>query len=195
MLARVIVDQDQVMLTARGVTLLVEKLHSTEDNVIVLAASLLSSLAHTRAGIPDAMVTTGAIDVLVEKLSSQNDQVRSACAVALGYLTFNRTAARILFSACRNTPGLYKKLDENIGKNAKISQEFVQDFKRAKIVGLPSQWFVLNSHLDLYPSVWISNYIYSYIYSSRKIWVLNSWFWLWLSWSQTCTGVFWSVLI
>lgn len=160
-LARVIVDQDQVMLTARGVTLLVEKLHSTEDNVIVLAASLLSSLAHTRAGIPDAMVTTGAIDVLVEKLSSQNDQVRSACAVALGYLTFNRTAARILFSACRNTPGLYKKLDENIGKNAKISQEFVQDFKRAKIVGLPSQWFVLNSHLDLYPSVWISN---SYIH-------------------------------
>lgn len=154
-LARVIVDQDQVMLTARGVTLLVEKLHSTEDNVIVLAASLLSSLAHTRAGIPDAMVTTGAIDVLVEKLSSRNDQVRSACAVALGYLTFNRTAARILFSACRNTPGLYKKLDENIGKNAKISQEFVQDFKRAKIVGLPSQWFVLNSCLCLHSSVWI----------------------------------------
>lgn len=146
-LARVIVDQDQVMLTASGVTLLVKKLHSTEDNVIVLAASLLSSLAHTRAGIPDAMVTSGAIDVLVDKLSSQNDQVRGACAVALGYLTFNRTAARILFSACRNTPGLYKKLEENIGKNAKISQEFVQDFKRAKIVGLPSQWFVFISGL------------------------------------------------
>lgn len=146
-LARVIVDQDQVMLTASGVTLLVKKLHSTEDNVIVLAASLLSSLAHTRAGIPDAMVTSGAIDVLVDKLSSQNDQVRGACAVALGYLTFNRTAARILFSACRNTPGLYKKLEENIGKNAKISQEFVQDFKRAKIVDLPSQWFVFISGL------------------------------------------------
>ncbi|XP_065929233.1 ankyrin and armadillo repeat-containing protein isoform X4 [Magallana gigas] len=150
-LARVIVDQDQVMLTARGVTLLVEKLHSTEDNVIVLAASLLSSLAHTRAGIPDAMVTTGAIDVLVEKLSSRNDQVRSACAVALGYLTFNRTAARILFSACRNTPGLYKKLDENIGKNAKISQEFVQDFKRAKIVGLPSQCLEINGGPPVIP--------------------------------------------
>nr|XP_022304475.1 ankyrin and armadillo repeat-containing protein-like isoform X2 [Crassostrea virginica] len=150
-LARVIVDQDQVMLTASGVTLLVKKLHSTEDNVIVLAASLLSSLAHTRAGIPDAMVTSGAIDVLVDKLSSQNDQVRGACAVALGYLTFNRTAARILFSACRNTPGLYKKLEENIGKNAKISQEFVQDFKRAKIVGLPSQCLEINGGPPVIP--------------------------------------------
>ncbi|XP_061167170.1 ankyrin and armadillo repeat-containing protein-like [Saccostrea echinata] len=150
-LARVIVDQDQVNLTARGVTLLVEKLHSKEDNVIVLAASLLSSLAHTRAGIPDAMVTSGAIDILVDKLSSRNDQVRSACAVALGYLTFNRTAARILFSACRNTPGLYKKLEENIGKNAKISQEFVQDFKRAKIVGLPSQCLEINGGPPVIP--------------------------------------------
>ncbi|XP_056008070.1 ankyrin and armadillo repeat-containing protein-like isoform X2 [Ostrea edulis] len=150
-LARVIVDQDQVMLTARGVTLLVERLQSKEDNVIVLAASLLSSLAHTRAGIPDAMVTSGAIDILVDKLSSPNDQVRGACAVALGYLTFNRTAARILFSACRNTPGLYKKLEENIGKNAKISQEFVQDFKRAKIVGLPSQCLEINGGPPVIP--------------------------------------------
>ena len=139
-LARVIVDQDQVILTARGVTYLVEKLHSTDDNVIVLAASLLSSLAHTRAGIPDAMVTTGALEVLMERLSSDNEQVKSACAVALGYLTFNRTAARILFGACRNDPDLYKDLMKNIGKNPKISQEFVQDFKRAKLVGLPSQW-------------------------------------------------------
>jgi len=136
------VDEDQVYLTARGVTLLVEKLDHEDDNVIVLAASLLSSLAHTRAGIPDAMVTTGAIDYLVEKLSSPNDQVRSAVAVALGYLTFNRTAARLLFGVCRNTPGLYTKLSDNIGNSAKISNEFVQDFERAKLVGLPSQWFV-----------------------------------------------------
>ncbi|OWF40013.1 ankyrin and armadillo repeat-containing protein-like isoform X3 [Mizuhopecten yessoensis] len=143
-LARVIVDQDQVNLTARGVTMLVEKLNHEDDNVIVLAASLLSSLAHTRAGIPDAMVTTGAIEHLVEQLDSNNDQVRSAVAVAMGYMTFNRTAARLLFSACRNTPGLYKSLVDNIGKNAKISSEFVEDFQRAKIVGLPSQCLEIN---------------------------------------------------
>ena len=139
-LARVIVDRDQVLLTANGVTILVRKLNSDNDNVIVLASSLLSSLAHTRAGIPDAMVTTGAIDELVKKLSSSNELVRSAVAVALGYLTFNPTAARLLLSECRNMPGLYKQLMKSIDHDAKISQDFIENFKRAKTVGLPSQW-------------------------------------------------------
>ncbi|XP_076094844.1 ankyrin and armadillo repeat-containing protein-like isoform X1 [Mytilus galloprovincialis] len=143
-LARVIVDDDQVTLTARGVTILVNKVKSHDDNVVVRASSLLASLAHTRAGIPDAMVTVGAIDILVERLASANDQVRSSTAIALGYLTFNKTAARILLSACRNTPGLYKKMMENIGKTPKISEDFLQDFKRAKIVGLPSQCLEIN---------------------------------------------------
>jgi len=64
-LARVIIDRDQVSLTAQGVTMLVRKLGSEDDNVIVLASSLLSSLAHTRAGIPDAMVTTGRQHVFI----------------------------------------------------------------------------------------------------------------------------------
>lgn len=58
-------------------------------------------------------------------------------AVTLGYLTFNRTAARMLLVACRNTPGLYEKLEKNIGKNPKISKEFTEEFRRAKSVGLP----------------------------------------------------------
>lgn len=70
-------DQDQVLLTARGITILVKKLLSTDDKVLVLACSLLSSLAHTRAGIPDAMITSGAIEFLVEHLDSLNDQVSS----------------------------------------------------------------------------------------------------------------------
>lgn len=74
-LARVIVDEDQVLLTARGITLLVDKLNSEDDKVIILACSLLSSLAHTRAGIPDAMITSGAIDVLVKHLFSTVDLV------------------------------------------------------------------------------------------------------------------------
>jgi len=86
------------------------------------------------------LVSAGAIDELVERLSSTNEQVRSAVAVALGYLTFNKTAARLLLGACRNTPGLYKKLMDNIGKDAKISSDFIENFKRAKTVGLPSQW-------------------------------------------------------
>lgn len=42
------------------------------------------------------MITSGAVEFLVNHLQAPNDQVRAACAVALGYLTFNRTAARML---------------------------------------------------------------------------------------------------
>ncbi|KAL8620460.1 hypothetical protein ACOMHN_048393 [Nucella lapillus] len=144
-LARVIVDQDQVELTARGITQLVNKLQGPgEDKVVVLACSLLSSLAHTRAGIPDAMITTGAVDLLVNHLSSLNDQVRNAAAVSLGYLTFNKTAARTLLSICRNTPGLFSKVTDNIGVDPRISQQFVQEFQRAKMIGLPSQCLEIN---------------------------------------------------
>ncbi|XP_052246071.1 ankyrin and armadillo repeat-containing protein-like isoform X2 [Dreissena polymorpha] len=151
-LARVIIDKDQVKLTAKGVKLLVQKISSENDNTVVLASSLLSSLAHTRAGIPDAMVTTGAIDVLIVKLSSPNEQVRAAVAVALGYLTFNKTAARLLLGACRNTPGLYKKLIDNIGEDAKISPDFKSDFNRALHVGLPSQCLEINGGPPIIPA-------------------------------------------
>lgn len=85
------------------------------------------------------MVTTGAMEVLMRHLSSPYNLVRTSCAVALGYLSFNKTAARQLFSCCRNTPGLYDKLIDNIDADARMSDEFRQDFERAKKIGLPSQ--------------------------------------------------------
>ena len=50
----------------------------------------MASLAHTRAGITDAMITCGSVEILTNHLFSQNAEVRAAAAVALGYLTFNR---------------------------------------------------------------------------------------------------------
>ena len=97
----------------------------------------MSSLAHTRAGITDALLTVGAMDLLNNKLFSDNEQVRFACATALGYLTFNRMAARKLLVYCRNTPGLYDQMINNIGKNAKICKDFTEEFRTAKLVGLP----------------------------------------------------------
>ncbi len=97
----------------------------------------MSSLAHTRAGITDAMVTVGAIDLLLGKQFSDNDQVRFHSAVALGYLSFNRLAGRQMLTACRNTPGLYDKFMKSIGKRPKISRDFMEEFRRAKAVGLP----------------------------------------------------------
>ncbi|RUS87780.1 hypothetical protein EGW08_004445 [Elysia chlorotica] len=148
-LARVIVDRDQVPLTAQGISLLVSKIESSEEKVVVLACSLLSSLAHTRAGLTDAMITTGALDLLVKRLDSENDIVRNGAAVTLGYLTFNKTAYRLLFSQCRNNPGLFEKLMDNIGVDPRISQEFKDDFKRAKLIGLPCQALEINGGIPV----------------------------------------------
>uniref|UniRef100_A0A2C9LDX1 Uncharacterized protein n=1 Tax=Biomphalaria glabrata TaxID=6526 RepID=A0A2C9LDX1_BIOGL len=143
-LARVITDKDQVSLTAQGIMMLVSKLRSAEENVVVLSCSLLAALSHTRAGLTDAMITCGALDLLVHKLDSPNDLVRNGAAVALGYLTFNKTAYRLLFSLCRNVPNLFDKIMKNIGEEPKISQEFIEDFQQATRIGLPTQCLEIN---------------------------------------------------
>ncbi|XP_038077595.1 ankyrin and armadillo repeat-containing protein-like isoform X2 [Patiria miniata] len=137
-LARVILDRDQVSLSAEGVTTLVRLLKSQDDNTVILAGTLIASLAHTRAGITDAMITSGSVEVLIDHLFSQNAEVRCAAAVALGYLTFNRKATRLLLVATRNTPGLYKRLMDNLDKDGKISRDFTEEFRRAQVVGLPA---------------------------------------------------------
>uniref|UniRef100_A0A2C9KYG2 Uncharacterized protein n=1 Tax=Biomphalaria glabrata TaxID=6526 RepID=A0A2C9KYG2_BIOGL len=143
-LARIIIDKDQVSLTAQGIMMLVSKLNSPEEKVVVLSCSLLAALSHTRAGLTDAMITCGSLDLLVNKLDSPNDIVRSGAAVALGYLTFNKTAYRLLFSLCRNVPNLFEKIMKNIGEEPKICQDFIEDFKRATSIGLPSQCLEIN---------------------------------------------------
>ena len=56
----------------------------SKSHLFFNSASLMSSLAHTRAGITDAMITSGSIELLVNHLSSLKEQVRRACAIALG---------------------------------------------------------------------------------------------------------------
>ena len=39
--------------------------------------------------------------------------------------------------ACRNTPGLFEKIMDNIGLKPKISKDFTSEYKRAITIGLP----------------------------------------------------------
>ncbi|MGH0142826.1 UNVERIFIED_CONTAM: hypothetical protein FKN15_036637 [Acipenser sinensis] len=112
---------------------------------------LLASLSHTRAGIPDAIITMGAVEHLCAHLYSKSEEVRVATAVALGYLTFNRHAHRLLLVQCRNRPGLYNLLTQNLSSDAKISKIFTAEFKRQKLVGLPSQSLVINGGPHVMP--------------------------------------------
>lgn len=82
------------------------------------------------------ILLSGAVENLVKNLHSANGQVRGKAAVALGYMTFNSTAARMLLSACRNTPGLFDSLSSNLG-NGKLNMAFVDEWQRNVSVGLP----------------------------------------------------------
>ncbi|XP_078536495.1 ankyrin and armadillo repeat-containing protein isoform X2 [Lissotriton helveticus] len=152
-LARVIADVDQVTLTAKGVTILVKLLRSEERDTIILAGELISSLSHTRAGIPDAFTTLGTIESLTRRLYSEDEEVRVACANALGYLSFNRTAHRYLLIECRRKPELFDLLRSNLSEDARISTEFTKDFERQKQVGLPSISLDTNGGLVAVPVV------------------------------------------
>ncbi|KAG2459367.1 ANKAR protein, partial [Polypterus senegalus] len=138
-LAKVIVDAEQVTLSARGVTILVDLLRSKQPRTVALTGELLASLCHTRAGIPDAITSLGAVEYLCGHLYSGHEQVRAACAIALGYLTFHRPAHRLLLAQCRNQPGLYSLLLANISQDGKICKVFTDEFKRQQTIGLPSQ--------------------------------------------------------
>ena len=85
----------------------------------------------------DSLHVTGAVESLLKNLYSVNEEVRGSAAVALGYLSFNRTAARLMLVACRNTPGLYDILAANLG-NGKMAMEFADDWQENRRVGLPS---------------------------------------------------------
>ncbi|XP_053482162.1 ankyrin and armadillo repeat-containing protein isoform X2 [Ictalurus furcatus] len=140
-LAKVITGSDQVTLTARGVTILVKLLQSEKNTTLVLTAQFLTSLAQTRAGIPDGVVTMGAIEHLSAHLYSEDEEVRTACAGALGYLSFNRFAHRLLLVECRKNPQTYTALKDHLAQDAKICSKFTSEFKRQRKVGLPSLSF------------------------------------------------------
>ncbi|EHA98558.1 Ankyrin and armadillo repeat-containing protein [Heterocephalus glaber] len=63
-LAKVITDVNHITLSARGVAILVNSLYSDQQTTIILAGNLIASLAHYRAGIPEAFTTLGTIQRL-----------------------------------------------------------------------------------------------------------------------------------
>ena len=70
-------------------------------------------------------------------------QVRETAAIALGYLSFDATALRVLLSACRANPSIVDKL---LHRSTRINPNFVDAWQTAKISGLPSLRWVLISH-------------------------------------------------
>ena len=97
----------------------------------------MASLSHTRSGITDGMVTCNSVDILCELLYSSDEQIKFGSAVTLGYLTFNRTASRILLYNCRNDPNIFDMLTKLISNENKVSPQFVESYHTAVALGLP----------------------------------------------------------
>ncbi|CAK6448076.1 unnamed protein product [Pipistrellus nathusii] len=137
-LAKVIIDVDHITLYLRGVTILIDSLYSLQSTTLVLTGNLIASLAHSRAGIPEAFTTVGTVQRLCYHLYSGKEEVRTACSCALGYLTYNANAFRILLKECRNKPNQFLRMINSISKDASINPAFLKEFRRQQKVGLPS---------------------------------------------------------
>ncbi|KAI4575150.1 hypothetical protein MJG53_003080 [Ovis ammon polii x Ovis aries] len=137
-LAKVIIDVDHITLTARGVTILVDSLNSADSSTIVLTGNLIATLAHSRAGIPEAFTTLGTVQQLCYHLYSGQEEVRMACSSALGYLTYNANAFRLLLKECRNKPNQFLRITSYISRDASINPAFLKEFEMQQKVGLPS---------------------------------------------------------
>ncbi|XP_006864131.1 PREDICTED: ankyrin and armadillo repeat-containing protein [Chrysochloris asiatica] len=137
-LAKVIIDVDHIALSARGITILVDSLYSDQNSTIILTGNLIASLAHSRAGIPEAFTSLGTIQRLCYQLYSEKEEVRAACSCALGYLTYNANAFRILLKECRNKPNQFIRIRNNISRDARINPAFLKEFQMQQKVGLPS---------------------------------------------------------
>ena len=135
-LSRIIPDEDQSLTSATGIKLLVSLLNSTTEDIQAAAANFIGGLAHTRAGIPGAIISIGTIPLLGKLLSSQYETVQAAAAVALGYLSSDSIGERQLLSVCRRDPFLYEVIQFHAGK-VKLSAQFVERWQHCKRIGLP----------------------------------------------------------
>jgi hypothetical protein len=148
-LARVIADSDdeQVTLTARAIMKLADLLSQINRSLITQIAKYVSSLARIRTGISDGFISCNVLERLIDKLyapplpqtsedAGDEVEMHSACAIAIGALTYNKTAFRLLYNLVRRDPMLYDKIVES-GQRSCMSPEFVTFFESERAKGLP----------------------------------------------------------
>ncbi|XP_038070212.1 ankyrin and armadillo repeat-containing protein-like isoform X2 [Patiria miniata] len=136
-LARIIPDEEQASSSAVGIKLIVDLLETSKNEFIQsLAADCIARLAHTRAGVPAAIISIHAINQLCRHMLSEDEQARGSAAIALGYLSFNRKAERELLNKCRQDPYLFKVL-QYYTPNYRLADAFLDAWKHYKHIGLP----------------------------------------------------------
>ena len=127
-LSRIFPDEDQATTSAAGIQKLVTLLQQDNEDLQAMCSNFIAGLSHTRPGIPAAFVSICAVQILAGLLTSQSERVRCCSAIALGYLSFDKSGQRQLLNLCRSQPHLYRILC-SYAKNVKLSQEFIERWK------------------------------------------------------------------
>ena len=91
-LSPVLTDCSAVETTVHAIRQLISLLPSCNDEVKMLAADCLASLAHMRAGLPTTIVAAGGIDFLIQNLFTPNKPV--------SFVFFRIFDMEVLFSPC-----------------------------------------------------------------------------------------------
>ena len=131
-----IIPEDQSMVSAQGIKLLVTLLDTDSEDIQTLTANFIGGLAHTRAGIPQAIISIGTVKTLGGLLMSPYETVQAAAAIALGYLSYDSVGERELVNVCRHDPFLFTVLQFHTGK-VKLSTQFIDRWQHCKAIGLP----------------------------------------------------------
>ncbi len=120
-----------------GIKLLVELCSSQSEQTTVLSAEFLACLAHSGGGIPNTVVMAGALDPLIWNLKSENGPVIESSCVALGYLTFNPMASRLIIGTFRDDPELFEIFKDQYS-TVVVSKRFQEEWVNTEKAGLPS---------------------------------------------------------
>jgi ankyrin repeat protein len=136
-LSRLLTGIRDVDAVVKGIKMLVHLLSSDLEQTKVLSAEYIASLSRTGNGLPGALVMAAALDPLMVNLSIGNGPVIESTCVALGYLTFNPMASRLLIGMFRDNPELFILFKQHF-MHIVFSEKFLENWNHLTRRGIPS---------------------------------------------------------
>ncbi|XP_039619182.1 ankyrin and armadillo repeat-containing protein-like [Polypterus senegalus] len=136
-LSSIIPNQKPASIRALGIKTIVDIMEEPHSKpVLALAADCVGRLAHTRAGIPSAIISINSVSVLCDLMTSSSEQIQGSAAIALGFLSFNHNGNRQLLKCCRESP-LLAKILLHYTRGRRLSHNFLEGWKHLTKLGLP----------------------------------------------------------
>lgn len=109
----------------------VNRINDLDKILILILAKYIASLARIRTGISDGFLSCEVLERLIDKIyapplsptnedAGDEDEMLSACAIAIGALSYNKTAFRLLYNLVRRDPRNYPFFVKTILSNKSL---------------------------------------------------------------------------